>query len=39
LTAAGKKMIPTEVAKIIGENLPAHEIIGKVCSPMNDERI
>jgi len=24
-------MVPTEVAKIIVENLPQHEIIGKVC--------
>ncbi|CAF2151835.1 unnamed protein product [Rotaria magnacalcarata] len=30
LTAAGKKMIPTDVAKIITEHLPAHEIIGKI---------
>jgi hypothetical protein len=31
LTAAGKKMLPTEVAKIIVENLPQHEMIEKVC--------
>jgi hypothetical protein len=24
-------MVPTEVAKIIVENLPQHELIGKVC--------
>ncbi|CAF3397416.1 unnamed protein product [Rotaria socialis] len=30
LTAAGKKIIPTDVAKIITEHLPAHEIIGKI---------
>ncbi|CAF5172145.1 unnamed protein product, partial [Rotaria sp. Silwood1] len=31
LTAAGKKIVPTEVAKIIVANLPQHEMIGKVC--------
>ncbi|CAF2517124.1 unnamed protein product [Rotaria sp. Silwood2] len=30
LTAAGKKMVPTEVAKIIVANLPEHGIIGKI---------
>ncbi|CAF4724324.1 unnamed protein product [Rotaria sp. Silwood1] len=30
ITATGKKMIPTEVAKIIVENLPTHGIIGKI---------
>ncbi|CAF3642433.1 unnamed protein product, partial [Rotaria sordida] len=30
LTAAGKKIVPTEVAKIIVANLPQHEMIGKI---------
>ncbi|CAF0733152.1 unnamed protein product [Rotaria sordida] len=30
LTAAGKKIAPTEVAKIIVENLPKHEIFGNI---------